>query len=286
METTETRDSTSESTPDRRWMLYGANGYTGRLIAKEAMHRGMHPVLAGRNETELRKLAELLDCEYRVFSLDEPDRAREALSDIHVVLHCAGPFVRTAAAMIDACLASHTHYMDITGEIPVLEEIFARHDEFLAAGITALPGAGYDVVPTDCLAMMLKEQLPDATRLTLAFCGKIYQSPGTWKATLDSLPRCGRVRKNGVLVQVPHVWKMQRLRFDHAVCNTICIPWGDVASAWRSTGIPDIEVYGGAPLLSAYLMRAVRGLVCSVMKFDSVMNFSKRMVSRFVRGPD
>ncbi|PLX31850.1 MAG: hypothetical protein C0600_04545 [Ignavibacteria bacterium] len=270
----------------RQWMIYGANGYTGRLIAVEAVRRGMKPVLAGRNESEILELATALDCPYRVFSLEDIDVATESLRDIHVVIHCAGPFSQTARPMIEACLAGGTHYMDVTGEIPVLEYLFSRSEEARAAGITALPGSGYDVVPTDCLAMMLKEQLPDAARLRLAFCGKIYQSPGTWKATLEALPRCGAVRKNGAIEKVPHVWKMQRLQFDHERCNTISIPWGDISSAWHSTGIPEIEVYGGVPFPSAITMRAIRTPICAIFRNRGVLRLSKILISNFVKGPD
>src|ERR1043166_6730459 len=115
------------------WLLYGANGYTGELIAREAVRRGQRPILAGRSREAIERLAQELGCEARVFDLNNPD-----LKDIQLVLHCAGPFIRTSKPMVDACLKHQVHYLDITGELGVFEPIFARHDEAVARGVTLL----------------------------------------------------------------------------------------------------------------------------------------------------
>ena len=153
------------------WLIYGANGYTGELIAREAAQRGMRPVLAGRNHTAIESLANELNLDYRVFGLDDSKAIETGLKDCALVLHCAGPFSHTARPMIDACLRTHTHYLDITGEIAVFE-LAATYDAVARlADIMLLPGVGFDVVPTDCLAAELKSRLPSATYLTLAFRG-------------------------------------------------------------------------------------------------------------------
>src|SRR6516164_10180234 len=152
-------------------LLYGANGYTGRLIAREAVVRGLHPVLAGRNAAAVSELARQLGLEHRVFALDDAAATRAGLAGMTAVLHCAGPFARTAGPMADACLEAGVHYLDITGEISVFEMLAARDTEAMAAGIMLLPGAGFDVVPSDCLAAHLHRRLPTAKRLTLAFQG-------------------------------------------------------------------------------------------------------------------
>src|ERR1700682_2360478 len=141
------------------WLIYGANGYTGKLIAREAFRRGHRPLLAGRSAGRIAPLARELGCESRTFALD---RAGDALDGIGLVLHCAGPFIRTSAQMIEACLRSGSHYLDITGEIPVFESIMKRNADAIARGVTLLPGVGFDVVPTDCLAAMLARRLSDA----------------------------------------------------------------------------------------------------------------------------
>ncbi|MFZ1731777.1 MAG: saccharopine dehydrogenase NADP-binding domain-containing protein [Bacteroidota bacterium] len=269
-----------------RWLLYGANGYTGRIIAEEAVRRGLRPVLAGRNRDALIVLAEQLNCAYRVFNLDAPESAAAALQDISVVMHCAGPFSATAQHMAEACIASGTHYMDITGEIPVLEFLYTLHERACSAGIAMIPGSGFDVVPTDCIALHLKEVMPDAVRLRLAFAGKLAKSPGTWRATLQAIPRCGAVRRGGELVTVPHAWRSERIQFDDKLRSAMTLPWGDLSSAWRSTGIPDIEVYGGTSKFSIILMQIIREFVCWLTAKPWVLQKLDSMLVKTVRGPD
>src|SRR6059058_4580809 len=150
------------------FLIYGANGYTGELIAREAVRRGHRPILAGRHAERIEPLAGELQCPWRVFDLLD---AKE-VEGVALVLHCAGPFVHTSAPMVRACLAAGTHYLDITGEITVFESIMAIDAEARRRGVTLLPGVGFDVVPTDCLAAMLARRLPDADDLTLAFYSK------------------------------------------------------------------------------------------------------------------
>ncbi len=101
------------------WMIYGASGYTGELIAREAKHRGLKPIFAGRSADKVAALATELDCECRVFGIGNPDEMARWLQGVGLVLHCAGPFSATSAPMITACLKARAHYLDITGEISV-----------------------------------------------------------------------------------------------------------------------------------------------------------------------
>jgi len=266
-----------------RWMIYGANGYTGKLIAEEAARRGLRPVLAGRNSLALHELGARLDCEVRVIPLDEPEALVKGISDMVLVLHCAGPFYRTWEPMVRACLASGTHYLDINGEIPVLEALYKLDTEARENSITMLPGSGFDVVPTDCLAASLHKEMPDAVALRLAFAGAIHQSPGTWKATLEAIPRGGMLRRGGKLVHIPHADRIEKLEFDNGPEWCMSIPWGDLSSAWRSTGIPNIEVFGGTGRIAAYSMRAM-GCISRIMK-GRLLRASEGLVHALVRGP-
>src|SRR5437763_343698 len=174
------------------FLVYGANGYTGQLIAELARERGERPILAGRSEDKVRPLAERLGLPWRAFDLDHPD-----LHDVQLVLHCAGPFSATSRPMVDACLAAGAHYLDITGEVEVFESVLARDAEARGRRIVLLPGTGFDVVPSDCLAALLHRQLPSATRLELAFAPPGRSSPGPIKLAVDALPRGGLVRRGG-----------------------------------------------------------------------------------------
>lgn len=190
------------------WILYGATGYTGGLIAREAARRGLAPVLAGRNGAEVGALAGELDLQHRVFPLTTPD-----LDGVGLVLHCAGPFSATGAPMMDACLAAGAHYLDITGEIDVFEQAWARDTQAKAAGVVLCPGAGFDVIPTDCVAAALKAALPGAVRLALGFDTRSGLSPGTAKTSIEGLALGGRVRRGGRIVHVPQAWKVRRIDF-------------------------------------------------------------------------
>lgn len=239
------------------WLIYGANGYTGELIAREAVRRGQKPILAGRNRESIKRLAQELGCDGRVFDLNQPD-----LRDVKLVLHCAGPFIQTSKPMVDACLAAGVHYLDITGEIAVFESIFARHDEAVARGVTLLPGVGFDVVPTDCLGAMLADWMPDATHLALAFYVKgSALSPGTTKTMLESIGEGGAIRENGKIVRVPMAYDVRQVPFSVGTRTAMTIPWGDVATAYRTTGIPNIRVYIATHPKSVKRMRLLRSLL-------------------------
>ena len=227
------------------WLIYGANGYTGELIAREAARRGMKPILAGRHRPAVEALAHELGLESRIFPADDATVLANGLKDCQLVLHCAGPFSHTARPMIDACLLTHTHYLDITGEIAVFEMAAAYDAVAKLANIRLLPGVGFDVVPTDCLAAQLKAQLPTATHLTLALRGLGVMSRGTTLTGLEGMAAGGTVRRAGKLTPVPTAWKTRYIDFGdgRGAVPTITVPWGDVATAYYTTGIPNIEVY-------------------------------------------
>jgi short subunit dehydrogenase-like uncharacterized protein len=230
---------------EHNWLIYGANGYTGELVARAAAKRGLKPILAGRNRTAIEALAAELNLEHRIFALDYPKAIEAGLKDCAVVLHCAGPFSHTAKPMIEACLLTHTHYLDITGEIAVFETAATYDAVAKMANIMLLPGVGFDVVPTDCLAADLKAQLPSATHLTLAFRGLGYTSRGTTRTALESMSSGGMVRRDVKLIPVPMAWKTRHIDFGNGkgLTATITVPWGDVSTAYYTTSIPNIEVY-------------------------------------------
>jgi short subunit dehydrogenase-like uncharacterized protein len=242
------------------WLLYGANGYTGELVARLAAARGHRPVLAGRSADAVCALSDELGLERRLFSLDVPVRVDEALAGMNLVLHCAGPFSRTSRPMADACLRTRTHYLDITGEVDVFEALAARDGEARAAGVMLLPGCGFDVVPTDCLAAHLARRLPGARRLALGFLAGGRLSRGTATTAIEGLGRGGLVRRGGALTAVPIASKTRTIDFGDGPRRAVTIPWGDVSTAWHSTRIPDIEVYMAAPLLLRAFARASRRL--------------------------
>ena len=228
------------------FLLYGANGYTGTLIAKMAKDYSLKPILGGRRESALAPLAVATQTNYTVVDLQDNDALDNALSEVPLVLHAAGPFNKTAKQMIEACIRTKTHYIDITGEI-VVYELAKKYDAAAKqAGIMIMPGVGFDVVPTDCMALFLKEKMPDAHELKLAFAsigGGL--STGTAITMAENAGRKSAERRDGKIVPVPLGHKGMFVDFGIKKLFVMSIPWGDISTAYTTTGIPNIVTYTG-----------------------------------------
>jgi short subunit dehydrogenase-like uncharacterized protein len=269
------------------WMIYGANGYTGELVAREAVRRGLSPILAGRNAEVVGRLARELGLQARVFALGDPQGTAAELYGVKAVLHCAGPFLHTSAPMVAACLATGAHYLDITGEIPVFETILARGEAARRAGVALLPGVGFDVVPSDCLAARLDRALPGAIELALAFYSeKGSLSRGTMRTMIESLPHAGAIRRDGKIVPVPAAWDAREIDFGGRAGRrwAMTIPWGDVSTAFHSTGIPNIRVYSGTPPSAIRRMKRLAPLL-PLAGWRPVKRLALAWADRKVTGP-
>ncbi len=267
------------------WLLYGANGYTGELIAREAVARGMRPVLAGRSHAKVEKLAAELGCPSAVFELDDHTALVRALDGMSAVLHCAGPFSATARPMMQGCLATHVHYLDITGEIDVFELAHSVHEKAQRSGMVLCPGVGFDVVPTDSVAAKLKQALPDATHLTLGFDPGSGRSKGTAKTAIEAAGSGSRVRREGKIVSVPLASQTRHIDFGNGERMAVGIPWGDVSTAYYATGIPNIEVFTAASPRAVQSMRrahSMRGL----LRQRWLQAWLKYRVERRLKPPD
>jgi saccharopine dehydrogenase (NAD+, L-lysine-forming) len=265
------------------WLLYGANGYTGTLVARLAAARGERPLLAGRSAAKIAALADELGLEHRAFGLDDPDAIRRGLDGVTAVAHCAGPFSATAGPMARACVNARLHYLDITGEIDVFEELHGLSGRARAAGSVLLPGAGFDVVPTDCVAALLAEALPGAERLDLAFLAGGGPSPGTARTAVEGMGSGGRARIDGVITEVPVGWRTVRADFPSGPRTVASVPWGDVSTAYHSTGIGTITTYTAVP---AAVLRAdhVLGLH-RLLALAPVQRLALALAGRGVTGP-
>ena len=263
-------------------LLYGANGYTGKLILEVALREGLKPVLAGRRAELVEPIAKAHGLKSLCFGLEDPATVARLLEPFSALLLAAGPFSKTSAPALEGCLGAKTAYLDITGEVSVFEAAFARDADAKAAGIAVLPGTGFDVVPSDCLARALSEALPGAETLTLAFRG-FKPSAGTMKTMVESAHKGGLVRAGGKLVKVPSAWKTMEAPLP-APRLAMTIPWGDLATAWRSTGIPDIEVYMAVPPSAVANARRMRALA-PVLGLRFVQSFLMKRIERNVRGP-
>lgn len=267
------------------FLLYGANGYTGKIITKLAKDYQVSPILAGRKEEAIRLLALQFNFPYRIADLNNQQQLIKALENVAVVLHAAGPFQHTAKQMIEACLKTKTHYLDITGEIAVFEMAKQYNEAAKQAGIMIMPGVGFDVVPTDCLALFLKNKLPDADKLKLAFAtlgGGL--SHGTATTMTEGLGEGGAVRENGKIIHKPVGHKGMWVDFSIKKLFVMTIPWGDISTAYHTTGIPNIETYTGiAPKI--YRLLKFQFLFNWLMRASFVRNYMKKQINKRPAGP-
>ena len=269
----------------KNFLLYGANGYTAGLIIQYANQYGLQPILAGRNENEINELGAKHNLPFLVFDLGNKQALTEALKKVDVVLHAAGPFSETYRQMIEACLETKTHYTDINGDISVFEAIKKYDKQAVEAGIMLMPGVGFDVVPTDCIAVQLKNKMPDATHLQLAFAsvgGAI--SHGTAMTMASRLGEGGAVRKNGKIVNRPLGHEGMWVDFGKRKMYVMSIPWGDISTAHFSTGIPNITTYTGiAP--KTYKMLKWQSLFNWLLRKEFVRKFIRNKIKARPAGP-
>lgn len=264
-------------------MIYGAYGYAGELMVREAVKQGLKPVIAGRMAEKLIPISNELDLEYKAFSIQD---AGNHLQGIRVLLNCAGPFSATAEALVKACLEQQVHYLDITGEIDIFRKCYALDDKARKQNIIIMPGVGTDIVPTDCLAAMLKEKLPTATRLDLAFSFGTSPSVGTVKTAIESFGKGGLIRENNQLKIVPNAFRIRKIPFQNKPQWATTIPWGDVFTAGISTDVPNGVVYMAMPKTSIYMVRLTNP-VKGILNTRFGQNMTKSLLSLFMKkGPD
>jgi short subunit dehydrogenase-like uncharacterized protein len=243
----------------KKFLIYGSYGYTGSLIVEQAVKEGMRPLLAGRDERLLQAQAEKFGLEYRVFSIDNSAALDSALLEVDAVLHCAGPFVLTYRQMAEACIRTKRHYVDISGEIEGFEALAAMDEEAKRSGIMLLPGGGFDVVPSDCLIAHVAKKLESATHLEI-YIKSIGSgvSRGTARSGIENMQRQGRIRRDGKIVSVPNVWGSKQVDFGRGRSRVVSVGWGDVSTAYHSTGIPNVTAYMGFPAAMVNGMRLTR----------------------------
>ncbi|PJF21745.1 MAG: saccharopine dehydrogenase [Phototrophicales bacterium] len=275
------------------WMIYGATGYTGKLLVEEAVARGHKPILAGRSEAKLKPLAAQHGLTYMAFELDNPHYVAEQInkSGTTLVLHAAGPFTHTCAPMLTACLDNGVHYLDITGEINVFEYVFTHDSAAKQKNIVLLPGVGFDIVPSDCLGRYVAEQLPDATELEIVISAlspnkdDFGMSAGTLKSFLEMLPRGNQIRRGGKLLPVDFGTHTTSVHVNGRTLQAIAIPWGDVSTAYRTTGIPNITAYMTLPPSQIRLMKLFGTPLRWMMKSQMIRQWAGRQIDRRITGP-
>jgi short subunit dehydrogenase-like uncharacterized protein len=223
-------------------LIYGATGYTGRLAAEQAKAVGLEFEIAGRDPNKLAAASAELGVSHRIFSLDDRDSLNVHLAGCAVLLNCAGPFARTAEPLMHACMQVGAHYLDITAEINVYRQAEILGERAAAMGTMLLPGVGWDVVPTDCLATHVMKRViqPQRLRIALEVAGSMSRGSAVSAGEIIGAGLMARV--NGVLLPKGDA---TAAIFDFGKGPVECAPlsFGDLVTAWHSTAIPNIEMF-------------------------------------------
>jgi len=222
------------------WLLYGASGRTGTLIAEAAVARGHRPVLGGRDADRIRQLAERLDLPWVIGETTEMQRL---IGGTRLVLLTAGPFGATAPVVLRACLEAGVHYLDIANEIAVAQAALAADPEARRRGVTVLPAVGFGTIASDGLARHVAEQVPEATDLDLAIMlATDGSSAGASASRADALTGGGRAVRNGRLTRTRLGADAWRSSTPIGVRTLIAAPTADLVVTAHTTGIPNITV--------------------------------------------
>ncbi len=270
----------------KTFLLYGANGYTARLIAREAASFGLTPILAGRSRGAIEAMASDLDLPFRCFALEDKAALESALREVKVVMHCAGPFIHTARPVVEACISTGTHYLDINGDITCFELVKKYGEAAAKANVMLMPGTGFDVVPTDCLALKLKKAMPDATSLRIAFASLgSTLSHGTATTMAGKLGEGGARRENGRIVRAPLGQHAMTVDFGSKKRFVMSIPWGDVSTAYHTTGIPNIETFTAVPQEYHRIMKA-QGLFNWLLRTSMMRGYIQKKIDKRPAGPN
>ena len=167
-------------------VVYGSYGYTGKLIVNICRTKNLQVVLAGRNEKQLKMQSQDSGYSYQVVESSDSEGLKKLLTPAAIVIHCGGPFRYTAKTMSDACLAANTHYTDITGEYQVFESLLKLDQKAKELNITIMPGTGFDVVPSDCLALRSGRAVLSPRRLRTESVSVDRASLDSWRLLLGS----------------------------------------------------------------------------------------------------
>ncbi len=271
----------------QQWLIYGASGFTADLIIQQALEKEQYPIIAGRDPEKISAIADKYKLPFRIFSLDHPDEIVKNLSDISLVLNCAGPFVHTSLPLVDACLKTQTHYFDITGEIPVFEQMFALDSKAKESKIMIISGIGFDVIPTDCMSKFIVDELPDADLLEIAFSGIASPTSGTMNSMLELIPSGGFIRKDGELVNYPLGRGAKTVHFQEiGETKVIPIPWGDLSTAYRTTSVPNIITYSAYPEFFIMTLPILEPMIRFFLTNQILRRGTQKIASWLTPGPD
>ncbi len=266
-------------------MIYGAYGYTGKLIAQEAKNRGHSPLLAGRSAEKLVPVAENFNLDYKILDLKDNENLVKILKKVDLVFHAAGPYKYTSEPMVKACLKTKTNYVDITGEVQVFEQNFKYDKKAIEEKVSIISGVGFDVVPTDCLAKYVSDKLSNPISLDLGITAMSNPSPGTLKTMLEYFHTGQLIRRDGELIRLKKD-NIRKIRFSDKERLVRPVTWGDLATAYRTTRIPNITTYMPLPKKFPNLLQSIGVSAKDMNENEESKKKVKEWIEKNIHGPD
>lgn len=264
------------------WLIYGATGTTGRLVVERALAHGQRPIVAGRDAVAVQALADQYGLESAIVSLDDRAGLEAALRRSSRVLHTAGPFSRTAASMLDACLATATPYLDMSGEVDSVAATLAHDEAARRHKIPLIAGAGFGVTAGDCIAAHVARRYPRATRLRIGIdVHNGRRSAGAAVSTLDVLGDGGAWIESGRLVRGPLAHDRFRATLGERPQTFIAAPLAEAVAAFQTTGIADVVAGVPVPRLVAPVVRWLSPILRALVRRPAI----RRLVARRGQAP-
>jgi short subunit dehydrogenase-like uncharacterized protein len=223
-------------------MIYGATGYTGRMAAEHATAAGTPLVLAGRSEAALSKFSADLGVEYRVFGLEDAATIGSGFAGISVLLNCAGPFMRTADALMKTSIRNGIHYLDTAAELDSYRLAEGLDDEAKAAGVMLMPGGGGSVAMLGSLAGHGAARVANPRKIRIALYVAGGLSRGSAISAMENVTVETLARVDGELVTVA-ADGIRKFDFGKGAVDCFPVTLPDLITIWRSTGVPDVETF-------------------------------------------
>ncbi|CAN5412842.1 saccharopine dehydrogenase NADP-binding domain-containing protein [soil metagenome] len=227
----------------KKLLIYGAAGYTGRMVAANARNARIEVVVAGRtkDEAKLATLADEIGAEYRLFAVDDLPAVQAALGDVGVLLNTAGPFMHTAAPLMRASIAAGVHYLDIAAELDSYQLAETLNDAATAAGVMLLPGSGGSVAMLGSLAAHAVKRVSKPVSVSIAMHVAGGFSRGSAVSASENLNTALLRRVDGRLVD--RTADMRDFDFGNGPATAFPVTLPDLITIWRDTAIPNIETY-------------------------------------------
>lgn len=223
-------------------LIYGATGFTGQLVAEEARRLKLDFGVAGRDRAKVDALAQQLGVPGRTFALHDPITVLDNIDGARVVLNVAGPFGRTAEPLIDAAIARGIHYLDTSAEFATYAQAEERSAAAAAAGAMLVPGVGWDVVPSDAVAVHAAARTPRPVGLRIALEITGGFSRGSVSSAAGIADLAGVVRTAGHLIRGPGD-ATAVFDFGSGPNDFASVPMGDLITGRRSLGLDNIAVF-------------------------------------------